>query len=1423
MNKSFKTLFTLFLGILFIIPSFTASSAKETIEEIVESLVEIQEEFSKLSPSENKEADIIDQAIKEINKSTEFAIQSIEKKDTVTATSALSYIDKSISDVGKIIPKEYESDMSNADIASFAPDKLITLKSITDEMSKKKVVVTNELLDEIIELNSKGFNTTKISSALNDLGIDTITLIELDQRKFDKIKDEIVDNQLEISSKEESLNNLKYQRDIFQADSKIENLNKEKLDLTNKYNAELAKQTEDIDISNEDLNKSQKLAKQYNNEIEKISLQISQSQSQTKDLNVKINNLNTELDSSYKNIDSLTKEVTDFNNQLQKNSTLVLSQQTELNNLKSSLPTLDKKMNDLNAEKQTLTLKYEQELAKQADIAISDEDLNKSQKLTEQFNKEIENLSKQISTIDSQDSSLTSKIDALAKEINTKTLASNDLNQKVASLNSQLQNSTKLINSQQTALSQLQNSLVPTQDQLLALTKEKEVINTEVDNLLTREINDYNIYSEFIGDTEEEVIMALKLVDSLLEPDPRKSRAFEYEVFAKIFDVTENQMKAGIQSILSGDYEGEKVAIADVFSKLVNSNITRLGKDEFDQETKNAFKNNPALIDQIAEESIRSYKTQDTAIYKIIDAAEKGIASSDKDRFANEIRDILRTDPGMVKEGRIDNVYYDLLFNGPTENTAAYAQVKLSADSNIERAYYTASWNFSDSSKMQVAAEVVTKIFGTYEDERKYYKISFDSNMNPEEAKKQKFTEEERLQYFDKYGEFFGSTSEKFVSVNNKISEFELQNASSIQELNVLSKEIEDAQTAEKQLQSQISNLNEQINQNQLNINTKQASLNSLQEQLAPLSGKLNSLKSEKTDLSAKLDSQIEAIEKEMEEKGRITLEAVALKEKYEADLSQLTTKISSIETQSKSATESINLLNSELSKIQTNEVQLKSQISSLNDQISINQTNIDNKKTSLNGLEQQLAKNTTELQALNSNKSEISIKFNEQIVKEQELTGKVSSESLALKKEYEAQLSILNQKISNVEMESTSINSSMNKITLELDKLKEIQTVTAQKALAVVPEDSKFTFNTTLNSNTAKIGVLSLGKSESEWANLWKGSVGETKIIDGEEIKMSAEEIQSVKAELAMNSAVEALSTGNISKELTLDANELNLASVVSSGVLKETLEQQTEYLTQAVRRGQHVVTEKSAMEGVKSLGLSQAEWAESWTGSEPTGGLVNNEFVPYTDVEKEEMKAKWAMIDAAQTIKLSQGLETGIVSGESKSVSELLSERNINIDQETIAQASTAATQAAIADVQAQAANIANQVLASAEAIATLDTSSVAEDVGKSVQDIIASSNMLSAMAAEGKFSDLASVEDIIGVSVESLTQDTSSWTEAAWAEAWTGSEPTGIMRADGKTGTTTFIEFSDAEKNSLKAKWAKEQSGAVKDGGYGDGGTN
>ena len=181
------------------------NSNAETVEDLVEALNDIKEEINSLPSSDSKEAKIIDQSLEEINKVANFALEKIESKDLETAKSALAYTDKSIGDVGKVIPKEFESDMSNANLENFAPEKMETLKEITTAMNSKKKDDKNLLLDQIIELNDKGFNTTEISGNLASLGVDTVTLIELDNRKFDKIKSKIVDNQLEISAKQKDI------------------------------------------------------------------------------------------------------------------------------------------------------------------------------------------------------------------------------------------------------------------------------------------------------------------------------------------------------------------------------------------------------------------------------------------------------------------------------------------------------------------------------------------------------------------------------------------------------------------------------------------------------------------------------------------------------------------------------------------------------------------------------------------------------------------------------------------------------------------------------------------------------------------------------------------------------------------------------------------------------------------------------------------------------------------------------------------------------------------------------------------------------------------------------------------------------------------------------------------------------------------
>lgn len=529
-----------------------------SLEDIAKEISEVREEISKLQPSNIKQAIVIDKALEELDQAIEFVGKRVNNGDIKGAVSTLNFIDRSMSDIGSTIPKEYKSKKVKENIREFSKEEMNEIMVITGSINKNKNKKMTVLIDGMVESTSKGLDTLKISEKISDMGIETINKEEI-EKAFTRAN---------IAKKQEIQNNI-------------------------------------------------------------VSL----------------------------------------NEQLQNSINLINSKQTKL---------------------------------------------NKNQKLTEQYGKEIENFSKQISKIDSQATSLTAKIDDLTKEINAKTLSTNELNQQVVSLNTHLQNSANLINSKQTSLSQFQNSLSPVQDQLLALNKERDIINKDVDSVLSKEVHDFNKFEKFIGNSEEDIVMALRQVDALMESDPRKTRAFDYEIYAKKVGIPNSEMEAGIQSILSGDYNGEEIATQNLISKLANSNITSFGKDEISQESKNALKNNPALIDQSADKFINSYKTQDTAIYKIIDAAKNGIDPNQirsnfdpvsRKRFANNIKGILMSDPKMVEEGNIEYVYLDLLYNGPTEKSAAYAQVKLSDDTNIESAYFTAAWNFSGNSKMRVAAE----------------------------------------------------------------------------------------------------------------------------------------------------------------------------------------------------------------------------------------------------------------------------------------------------------------------------------------------------------------------------------------------------------------------------------------------------------------------------------------------------------------------------------------------------------------------------------------------------------------------------------------------------------------------------------------------------------------------------------------------
>lgn len=464
---------------------------------------------------------------------------------------------------------------------------------------------------------------------------------------------------------------------------------------------------------------------------------------------------------------------------------------------------------------------------------------------------------------------------------------------------------------------------------------------------------------------------------------------------------------------------------------------------------------------------------------------------------------------------------------------------------------------------------------------------------------------------------------------------------------------------------------------------------------------------------------------------------------------------------------------------------------SKIKNEIIENQSEISKTQENLKQLENQMDPLGSQIRSLKNQKQEITDKFNS------ELAIKVGEdqnlkENLELKQAYENQLKVLDEKINLFEIETQTIDEKINSINLELNNLEEVQKITAIKAKELAPDSIlsvKFNYeNTKISKDAARVGAISMGKSNTELANSWKGEIETTKIVNGSVIQLSEDEIQSVKADLAMESTIEALATGNISENLAIDSSELNLASALSADVMMETLQQQTKYLSYAVSEGMHEMTTESAMAGVKSLGKSQADWAAAWTGGDPTSKNINGINIALTAQEIQATKAEWAMNRAAQSIMEGETFTDG----------------SLTIDTTEIQKATANAAQQAMADVQEKAADIASQVSSIAESVQNMQQGISAEvgvELAQTITEVVAANSSLASNVAERAIESVAELEEYLNIDVAALTENTSSWTEADWASSWTGDEPgndPGLGR-----------DYTDAEKQAIKAEWAKNRA--------------
>ena len=131
-NRLNKFLKIFFVIIFIIIPK---SYAIEDVSELTDAINEARDEFNNVSEASAQESKIIDEAIKEIDKATEYVQEAINNNATNDAIKTLEFIEKSLADVEKIIPQEFSSDMSKIDTSSLAKEDMDIINELSSQMS----------------------------------------------------------------------------------------------------------------------------------------------------------------------------------------------------------------------------------------------------------------------------------------------------------------------------------------------------------------------------------------------------------------------------------------------------------------------------------------------------------------------------------------------------------------------------------------------------------------------------------------------------------------------------------------------------------------------------------------------------------------------------------------------------------------------------------------------------------------------------------------------------------------------------------------------------------------------------------------------------------------------------------------------------------------------------------------------------------------------------------------------------------------------------------------------------------------------------------------------------------------------------------------------------------------------------------------
>ena len=367
MKNQLNKILAIIIFILFF--SLFKSYAIEDVSDLTDAITEAREKFDNASEAVTDQSKIIDEAIKEIDKATEYVQDAIINDNAEDAIKTLNFIEKSLVDVGNIIPQEFSSDMTNIDISGISKEDMNLINELTAQMNVAKVEKENEFMSELMDLNLKGIDTVSISENLNGMGVDTIKLVldvdgaenlekwtkeqwadsytgsivtsagneaipdnEINNKVVD-LEQQLQTNSAAILDKRTSLTEL--QSKIDPLSNQISNLEAQKTNLLAKYNEEIVKQSSAI-LSGEEMSKSKELAGQLSSQLSNVTNEIQTAESQSSALQQQIQSLNLDLTNEIANKTKIEDEIINLNSQITANKEIISQKSLELDKLKNT-------------------------------------------------------------------------------------------------------------------------------------------------------------------------------------------------------------------------------------------------------------------------------------------------------------------------------------------------------------------------------------------------------------------------------------------------------------------------------------------------------------------------------------------------------------------------------------------------------------------------------------------------------------------------------------------------------------------------------------------------------------------------------------------------------------------------------------------------------------------------------------------------------------------------------------------------------------------------------------------------------------------------------------------------------------------------------------------------------------------------------